>query len=344
MSSSAFPVKGRTILIAGGSKGTGLEAARQLAAKGGNVILVARNSQRLRGGIEYVKAGAQTAEAQRFHTITADLTSDQACNSVIAEATQWNAGSLPDVVWCFAGTSHPSLFIETDATTLREQMDANYFSAAYMAQAALRSWLRSDGKDEGHHGEHSVHEEVRVNNKKKPAAAARHLIFTSSFAALYSIAGYAPYSPTKAALRSLSDTLSQELNLYAAANPIAPPIKVHTLFPATIFTEAYEAENRIKSDMTKMLEEADGGQSPEMVASKCIQGLESGYELVSSDFQTRFVMSTVMGASKRGGFFKGLVDWVLGCLGLLIMIFVRWDMDRKVRVWGEKHGDSGMKT
>lgn len=93
-----------------------------------------------------------------------------------------------------------------------------------------------------------------------------------------------------------------------------------------------------------MLEETDGGQTPEEVARKSILGLESGQELIATDFLTRIVLSTMMGASKRGGILRAFVDCVLGCLGLVILVFVRWDMDRKVRAWGERHGDSGMKS
>lgn len=318
---------------------------------------MARDSQRLHDGIEYVRQGAKphhqagaAGKEQRFHTITADLTTAQACAAVVAQATEWNGGSPPDVVWCFAGTAHPSLFIDTDAAKLQSQMDANYFTSAYMAHAALRSWLRADTRrddkeEEGTPASAAELEAARRNGKGGGSPPpARHLIFTSSFCALYSLIGYTSYSPAKAALRSLSDTLSQELNLYAAANPQAPLVKVHTLFPATILSEAYEAENMIKTDVTKMLEETDEGQTPQEIARKSILGLESGHELITSDFLTRIVLTTMTGASKRGGVFKALVDWVLGCLGLLILIFVRWDMDRKVRNWGKRHGDSGMKT
>ena len=311
---------------------------------------MARDSQRLLDGINYVRAGmsrsaADAGKQQRFHTITADLTSAHACADVVAQATEWNGGSPPDVVWCFAGTSHPSLFIDTDTEQLQAQMDSNYFTSAFMAHASLRSWLRADVDDKEKEAPASAGElEAARGGNGRPPRPARHLIFTSSFLALYSIIGYTPYSPSKAALRSLSDTLSQELNLYTAANPQTPPVKVHTLFPATIFTEAYEAENRTKTDVTKMLEEADGGQTPEEVARKSIRGLESGQELIATDFMTRVVLSTMMGASKRGGFIQALGDWVLGCLGLFVLVFVRWDMDRKVRAWGKRHGDSGLKT
>lgn len=92
---------------------------------------------------------------------------------------------------------------------------------------------------------------ARSHEKPSPP---RHLIFTASFLAFYTFAGWSSYSPTKAALRSLSDTLSQEANLYATANPKEPEVRVHTIFPAGILTEGFDAENRIKSDLTKLLE------------------------------------------------------------------------------------------
>lgn len=248
---------------------------------------------------------------------------------MLAEVTEWNSGSPPDIVWCCAGASHPTLFVDTDVSSFQHQMDANYFSSVYTAHAALRAWLKPATKD----GDTAT---------KRPAP--RHLIFFSSFLALYPIAGYAPYSPSKAALRSLSDSLSQEMQLYAAANPQSAPVRVHTVFPATIFTESYEEENRTKSDLTKMLEETDGGQTAEVVARESIKGLEAGHELITCDILSRLVMCSTLGASARGGFWKGLLDTVLGWLMLIVMVFVRGDMDRKVRNWGKRHGDSGMNT
>lgn len=309
----------------------GLEASQQLAAKGANVIIVARDETRLQVGVEYMRR-ASIFDDQRFHSIAADLSSYEEAIRVVAEATAWNSGSPPDVVWCCAGASHPSLFVDTKVSKFRTLMDSNYFSSVYMAHAVLQVWLKS--KDAGK-------EQAEGFNGKKDA---RHLIFTGSFLAFYPVAGYAPYNPTRAAIRALSDQLSQEMNLYAAANPHLPPVKIHTVFPASIFTESYEAENKIKSDLTKMLEEADGGQAPQEVARCSIKSLENGHELITTDLMTRFVMCSTLGASVRGGFWKGLVDGIMGCLGLLIMVLVRQDMDRKVKNWGKKHGDSGMKS
>ena len=42
----------KTVLITGASQGMGLEAARQLSAKGANVIIVARNQQKLEAALK----------------------------------------------------------------------------------------------------------------------------------------------------------------------------------------------------------------------------------------------------------------------------------------------------
>lgn len=293
-------------------------------------MIVARDPERLQQGIQYIRSGAVLPSTQRFHHISSDLTRPEECAKVIANVTEWNLGLPPDIVWCCAGSSHPTLFVDTDISQFQTQMDSNYFSSVYTAHAILRAWLKPD-RDEPTRATSSV------------GQATRHLIFTSSFVAFYPIAGYAPYSPSKAALRTLSDSLSQEVNLYAAAHPHSSPVRVHTVFPATILTESNDADNLIKSDLTKMFEATDKGQTAEEVAKISIKGLESGHELITCNIMTRFVMCATLGTSRRGGFWKGLADWFMGCAALAVMAFIRADMDRKVRNWGKSHGDSGMK-
>lgn len=50
-----FPVDGKTVLITGGSDGMGLSAARQLAAKGANIIIVSRNVGKLEEALIQLK-------------------------------------------------------------------------------------------------------------------------------------------------------------------------------------------------------------------------------------------------------------------------------------------------
>jgi 3-dehydrosphinganine reductase len=217
-------------------------------------------------------------------------------------------------------------------------MDSNYFSCVYMAHAALNAWLRPAKVDPASPNASASAEIVR-SEKNLPA---RHIIFTGSFVSFYSFAGFTPYCPSKAAIRSLSDSLSQEMNLYAAAHPNLPRIRIHTVFPATMPTQSLEDENRVKTDLTRALEEGDQILQPDECARRAIRGLESGEELVATSLIIRLVMASVMGGSVRGGFWKGLANTVLGWITMVVMVFIRWDMDSKVQKWGKKHGDSGM--
>lgn len=315
----------QTILITGASRGTGLAAAILLASKGAHIVLVARSGALLTQNLALLRAAARQPSTQRFTALPADLTSPDEATRIIAEATAWNDGAPPDIVWCLAGASWPTLFADTEISKFREQMDANYFTAVHTAHATLNAWKKQQLHDKGNDD-------------------ARHLIFTGSFLSFYSIAGYTPYSPTRAAIRSLADGLAQEMELYAGAHPAARRVRVHAVFPGTILTESYEAENLVKSDLTKMLEGPNGGLSAEQVAERSVRGLERGEALIATDWMTRIVMCGVLGgSSRRGGVWKGVVDCLVGIVIAVVMIVVRLDMDRQVREFGRRYGDSGMK-
>ncbi|KAL2276727.1 hypothetical protein FJTKL_00512 [Diaporthe vaccinii] len=95
LSTNKFPVQGRTVLLTGASRGTGLEAARQLAAKGANVMMVARDAERLRDGVNSPKTAALSSETQRFQFIPADLTDAEACAQVMSQEVQVYVAANP---------------------------------------------------------------------------------------------------------------------------------------------------------------------------------------------------------------------------------------------------------
>ena len=238
----------------------------------------------------------------------------------MSEAIAWNNDMAPDVVWCCAGMSRPGLFIETPIEVFQDQMDSNYFSSVYIAHAALRAWLSAP-----------ANQTYDMPTTKE----ARHIIFTSSVAAFIPIAGYSQYTPSKNALRSLSDTLSQELKLYSSFTPVRP----HTIFPATIFTTGLEAENKTKHAITKKLEESDGGQTADQVAQASITGLERGEELITTSGILGYLLKAGnLGCSKRNGWI--VMDTITSWLVSIVLVFVRWDMDRTVKQWGKANANN----
>ncbi|APA08286.1 hypothetical protein sscle_03g030560 [Sclerotinia sclerotiorum 1980 UF-70] len=302
-----FVVKGKTVLLTGASEGMGKSVAIQLARKGANVIIVARNVGKLEMALREIEAAALFPSTQFFHYISADVSIPTEAARILEEAIKLNSSTPPDIVWCIAGTSTPGFFLETTPQKLRTQMDINYWSCADMAHCVLKSWLSTP------------------NVEKKE----RHLIFTSSVVAFYSIVGYTSYSPAKAAIKSLSDTLYQEVLMYPN------PPQIHTVFPGTIASPGLEIENQGKPEVTHLLEETDPIQTPDEVASNAIKGLERGEYLITVGWLGSMMRACAWGGSKRG-------NWVLDTLitwgTSVIWGFVGSDLDGKVRKWGETKG------
>lgn len=277
------------------------------------MIIIARTVSKLEAAIKAIQASALEPSKQRFHHISADLRSPQAVQEAIAAATTWNANQPPDIVFCCAGSAHPGHFAELSTNVLKEQIESDYLSTAYTAHASIQAWLSHAPKSAS-----PTHKEPK------------HLIFFSSLLAFLPLVGYSSYTPAKTALRALSETLSQELLLYADHTPI----ETHCVFPGTIFTAAYEREQVLKPDITKKLEESDGGQTPKEVAEETIRGLERGEgNVVTSGWLGSAMRAGMLGASRRRGL--GIVDTILAGVVGIVLIFVRRDMDAQVAAWGK---------
>jgi len=279
--------------------------------KGANIIIVARDLQKLDTAINEIQAEAIWGKAQRFHSISADVSKAGEAIRIIDEVMDWNGGVAPDIVWCLAGTSLPSLFLEVTPQQHRQMMSTNYFSCADMAHAILTHWLHP-------------------TSETATPSTPHHLIFTSSVLAFYSIVGYTPYSPSKAAIRSLSDTLAQEVLLYPGSN-----VKIHTVFPGTILSKSYEEEMKIKPEITAVLESGDPKETPDVVAERSVRALENGEYLITVNYLGRAMKACCWGGSKRS-------NWLLDSLWMgvanIVWPFAQRDLDGKVVEYGEKYG------
>ena len=187
-------------------------------------------------------------------------------------------------------------------------MDVNFWSCVDMAHAILSEWLAPS---------------------EKAGGDTKHLIFTSSVAAFYPVVGYAPYAPSKAAIKSLSDSLAQELLLYPA------DVKIHTVFPGTISSPGHVTENKTKPAITHILEDSDPVQTPDEVAKKAIRGLERGDYLVTVGWLGSLMRACAWGGSKRNNW---VLDTLETWLASLVWYFVGSDLDGKTRKYGRENG------
>lgn len=179
MSQTPIPLAGLTIVITGASSGIGEEAARQLAAAGAIVCLVARREEEL--------ARVQSAIAAaggRAHCYAADLSDGEATDAVCAKILQEHA--RVDVLVNNAGRSIRRPLRESVGRPhdFERTIQLNYLAAVRFTLNLLPRFL---------------------------AQGSGHVINVSSVAALMSTPRFAAYLASKSALDAFSRSLRIEL-------------------------------------------------------------------------------------------------------------------------------------
>ena len=116
-----------TVVVTGASRGLGRGCALAFAAQGAEVVLLARNAERLDEVSREIAAGGGKARA-----VTCDVTDAAQVREVFQTLERC------DVLINNAGTNRPQPFLEVDLRTLDELLTLNVRSMFVTAQAAAR--------------------------------------------------------------------------------------------------------------------------------------------------------------------------------------------------------------
>ncbi|MEI6303981.1 MAG: SDR family oxidoreductase [Betaproteobacteria bacterium] len=127
-------LKGKVVLITGGSKGIGLACARGFAAEGARVAIVGRNAATLAAA-----AAELAAEGHTVLTHAADLADPAAAPAMVA-AVEAALGPL-DILVNSAGAAVRTAPQELTAAAFHAAMDAKYFTYVHAMQAVLEGML-----------------------------------------------------------------------------------------------------------------------------------------------------------------------------------------------------------
>jgi 3-dehydrosphinganine reductase len=225
------------VLITGGSSGIGLALARQAAAAGARVSLIARDRGKLTAARAEIAASAPQAPA--VLVAQADVADQAAVLAALAAAEQAN-GPI-DVLITSAGIALPGYFEELPIEAFERTMAVNYFGTLYPIKAVVPA-MRARGRGA--------------------------VVIISSGAGLHGFFGYTAYSPSKFALRGLAEALRAELK--------PTGVRVTIVYPPDTDTPQLTEENRTKPAETKAITAAGGLWTADAIARETWDGVARG--------------------------------------------------------------------
>lgn len=184
-------IKGKNVLISGGSSGIGFSLAKKFTAAGANVCLLARREALLltaQAELEKLK----TSDAQKITYFSADVGNFENLRQVLKEnATQF------DILINCAGIAYPGEFTELKPEIFADVMQINYLGTVYLTKLVIPGMV---------------------------ARRSGYIINISSLAALIGIYGYTAYAPSKYAVRGFSRCLRSEVKAYGIdVSVVLPP-------------------------------------------------------------------------------------------------------------------------
>ncbi len=289
MSKTDRRVRGKNVIITGGSSGIGKATAKMLARNGANVFIVARDKERLNQALEEIKAEGDDQD-QRYGAFSADVTSWQEVESAIAHIVE--AGGAPDIFINSAGIVYPGYFEELPLSEFKRQMDVNYFGTLHTVKAVLPHMMAQGGG---------------------------HIVNISSFGGVFGAFGYTAYGASKFAVCGFTEALRAELRPHS--------ITVSLVIPPDTDTPQLEGEQKIRPLETELMSGtgkpeklnrlsefiafglakwvlSDNGDpmSPEQVAKAIVRGIQRRRYLIFPD-------AMLMVAYYLRGFLLPVANW-----------------------------------
>jgi 3-dehydrosphinganine reductase len=232
----------KVVLVTGGSSGIGLAAAKQMAAAGAQVWLVARRQELLEAALKEVQA-ARVDPSRKCGLVPADVSDAQQAARAVETVTR--SAGVPDVLFNSAGITQPGYVQDLSMKIFERLMQVNYFGTVYATAAALPAML---------------------------ARGSGHIINISSMAGYLGVFGYTAYGASKYAVVGYSEALRAEMKPHG--------IRVSVAFPPDTDTPQLAYEAPYKPAETKAISGSAKALSAEKVARIILQQAEKGRFLI----------------------------------------------------------------
>ena len=166
-----------------------------------------------------------------------------------------------------AGCAQPGYFLDQEVEIFRWTMDLNYLGIVRCIQAVLPKMLKSADKSE------------------------HQIVLIGSACSITSFLGYSSYSPSKFAVRGLSDALRNELR--------GTGVSLHVAYPPDTDTPGFAEENKKKPKETLRISPPEV-YSAKAVCRSIIDGMKrQEYHIWGPDVVQNLLVSSMCGITPR---------------------------------------------
>jgi len=240
------PLKNKTAVVCGGSKGIGKETAKEIVLLGGSVCVIARHMESLEVAAREMQDLVRE-DSQFVEVITCDATDLERLEPPMTEFVDRHG--VPDYLINVVGYAYPQYVQELTLEDYRKCMEVNYYGQLIPTLILLPYFM---------------------------AARKGHIANVSSMMGYFGIMGYAAYAPTKFAIVGLTEALRHELKPYN--------ISFSVLYPPDTDTPGFEVENRTKPRECALMSANVKLLSAQEVAEAFVEGIiKRRYAILSGE-------------------------------------------------------------
>ena len=128
-------MRGKVVVVTGGSRGLGLAIARQFGRNGAHLVLAARNTEALQSALGSLHREGAIANEHTALIVPCDVTKPDDCAHLIEQAIE-RYGRVDVLINC-AGMIDVAPFQDQPLSAFEQAMQVNFFGALHTIQAVL---------------------------------------------------------------------------------------------------------------------------------------------------------------------------------------------------------------
>jgi 3-dehydrosphinganine reductase len=260
-SSSSSSLRGKLVLVTGGSSGIGKAVALDFARRGAHVVILARSVAKLEAAADEIMDACASKE-QAVAYLSCDVTDRAQVRACVAECAELHGA--PDYLITSHGAAYPGYFFDQDEDVFEKTMRLNYMGNVNVVKA-VAPLMRARGSG--------------------------HIVVVASAAAVVSFIGYTSYSPSKFALRGFADALRSEMNGFG--------IRVSIAYPPDTDTAGFAKEKEMAPPETALCFPADPFSARSVAGTMVASILLGDYHIQGPDPLQNLLVSSMSGVTPR---------------------------------------------